>query len=249
MEDWRDEAIVLAARPFGETGAVVQILAREKGRHAGLLHGAASRKNRPLTEPGTLVDAQWRARLSEQLGSFTLEPMQMNAGFLLDDPLALAALQSAAGLCAAVLPEREPVPGVYDGLLALIETLRMPEAWPVTAGAAYVFWEARLLAALGFGMALDECAATGAREDLAYVSPKTGRAVSAGAGEAYKDKLLRLPGFLAGRLGGTGAPEILDGLALTGYFLARHVLEPAGKPMPEARSRFVSRYERLNSDE
>jgi DNA repair protein RecO (recombination protein O) len=96
------------------------------------------------------------------------------------------------------------------------------------------------LAVLGFGLDLSSCAATGAADDLAYVSPRSGRAVSRAAGRPYHDKLLPLPAFLVSDTP-AAPPEIAAGLALTGYFLHRHLLLPQGRNLPEARQRLAQR--------
>lgn len=231
--EWSDQGIVLSARPHGEGSAVATLLTREHGRHGGLVMGGRSSRQRGTLETGTLVAARWRGRLAEHLGTFTLEPVKGYSAAWLDDPLVLAALTSACALVEAALPEHEPHPALFDGLLALFGLLDTP-AW----AEAYVRWELGLLAELGFGLDLDRCAVTGANDYLAYVSPRTGRAVSAVAGEPYRDRLLPLPDFLAGR-GGGGPLEVERGLRLTAHFLERHLLNG---PLPPARLRLRERY-------
>ena len=234
--DWTDQGIVLSARRHGESGVIAMLLTRHHGRHAGLARG--NRIRRALL-PGTHVDAHWRARLAENLGSYSLEPSASPAASVIDDPCRLAALASACALLETAVPERQAYPGVFDGLAALLEMLDGP-VWD----AAYVQWEIGLLAALGFGLDLGRCAATGRNDDLAYVSPRTGRAVSLAAAEPYRDKLLQLPGFLIGR-GGGDPSEVIDGLALTGHFLQRWVYAQAHQPIPAARERYVERYRKM----
>jgi DNA repair protein RecO (recombination protein O) len=238
--DWTDEAIVLAVRPHGEGAAIVHLLTRGLGRHAGLVHGGSGRSKRATVEVGNRVHAAWRARLSEHLGTMTLEATHFHAAALLDDPARLAALASACAVADAALPEREPHPALYTGTCALFELLESaPDAvWP----AAYIRWELGLLAELGFGLDLSRCAATGLSNDLRYVSPRTGRAVSGEAGEAYRDRLLALPVFLGG-VSAEGQPDngIASGLALTGHFLAAQVFAPFNRPPPPARDRLVAR--------
>lgn len=233
---WSDEGIVLAARPHGETSAVVHLLTRGQGRHAGLVRGAQGRRGRGIYQPGNLVAATWSGRLPEHLGTYTCELVEGYAARVLDDPDRLAALAAAAALAEAALPEREPHGACFEGLRVLLEAL--PGAhW----AEVYVRWELALLAELGYGLDLDTCAAGGANDQLAYVSPKSGRAVSLAAGEAYRDRLLTLPGFLAGR-GGGGPQEVGQGLALTGFFLERHVFAPQHRPLPAARRRLALRF-------
>jgi DNA repair protein RecO (recombination protein O) len=239
--DWQDEAIVLAARHYGEHDALLTLLTREHGRHLGLLRGGFSRRQRPVIELDNRLQASWRARLAEQLGNYQVESLQSVAALLLDQPLRLAALASACGVVDTALPEREPHPEVYADLDILIARLTEDTAVALEPGASadywlvdYVGWELTLLADLGFGLDLTHCAVTGETEDLAYVSPKTGRAVTRTAGRGYHDRLLPLPGFLAhtdGTQGHTRGPErsdILDGLRLTGHFLERHVFAQNG---------------------
>lgn len=240
--EWTDEAVVLSARPHGESAAVAALLSREHGRHAGLVQGARSAKQRGVLQAGSLVRARWRARLSEHLGTYTLELVQGFAAGLLDDPLRLAGLVAACAVTESALPEREPHPAVFDGLIALFDTLESM-AW----GAAYVRWELGLLQELGFGLDLSRCAVTGGTDQLAYVSPRSGRAVSRAAGEAYRDRLLPLPGFLIGQ-GGGGPEEVAAGLALTGHFLERHVFANRETGPPPARHRLVERWDRTLPD-
>ena len=233
--EWSDDAIVLSCRRLGEGGVVASLLTREHGRHPGMVPGGAGKAARATLQPGNLVQAVWKARLSEQLGTYRLEVLNAHSARALDDMNRLSALSAACGLCEVTLPERQPVEPVFSALSALLDALPSP-AWP----SVYVHWELALLRGLGFGLDLDSCASTGVREGLAYVSPKSARAVSAQAGEPYRHKLLPLPGFLrAGREG--SIDEVAQGLALTGYFLERHVLQPRHIPMPAARLRLVDR--------
>ncbi len=234
--DWSDEGIVLSARPHGESAALLVLLTRGHGRHAGLVRGGQGRRMRGLLEPGNRVAAEWRARLAEHLGSYTLDPIASHAAGLLDDPARLNALTAAAAVCDKALPEREPHPAAYEGFLALLAALES-DHW----AEAYVVWELGLLSELGFGLDLSGCAGGGANDQLAYVSPKSGRAVSLAAGEPYKDRLLPLPGFLVGR-GAGGPAEVAQGLRLTGHFLAHQVFGPQHQPLPPPRERLADRF-------
>ena len=244
--EWTDDAIVLAARRHGETSLIAQLLTAEHGRHAGLARGGASRRQRPVFQPGNGVRATWRGRLAEHLGTLTAELVTGRAGQWIGDPLRLAGIGAACALAEAALPERAPVPAVYRGLLALLDALER-EDW----GEAYVAWEIALLGELGFGLDLERCASTGRNDTLAFVSPNSGRAVSLSAGAPYAERLLRLPDFLNGgadaavRAGAGPAavswPDIADGLKLSGHFLERHVFAPHDRHLPPARRRFAER--------
>ena len=234
--EWCDEGIVLAARRYGESAAVAILLTREHGRHAGLARGGAGRRGRALYQTGNRVQAVWRARLGEHLGSYACELIDGFGGRLLEDPLRLAGLTAAAALIEAALPEREPHQPLYDRLLALMTTLAQDgdgASWRED----YVRFELALLAELGFGLDLSACAATGMTADLAFVSPRSGRAVSLGAGQPYRDKLLELPAFLGGS-GASKPGDVLRGLALTGYFLEQHLFPPP-QGLPPARGRLA----------
>ncbi len=236
--DWTDEGIVLAARRHGESSLVLSMLTRGHGRHAGLVRGGGGRRARALYEPGNRVRATWKARLSEHLGNFTCELVSADTARILDDPARLAALASACALAEAALPEREPHPGAFDGMEALMRALPGPGF-----AADYVRWELALLTELGFGLDLKSCAATGTGENLGYVSPKSGRAVCEAAAAPYRDRLLPLPRFLMSNA--PPAPEeLMAGLRLTGHFLAEHAfaMRPAG--IPGARARLVERLAR-----
>lgn len=231
--DWTDEGILLSARKHGETSVIAVALTRDHGRHAGLVRGGTGRKARGLLQAGNRLQLHWRGRLADHLGAYTCELMDGYAGQVLDDGDRLAALASACAITELSLPERESHPVLFDALMALMAALPQDD-W----AAAYVAWEVGVLGELGFGLDLEACAATGALDDLVYVSPKTGRAVSRDAGMPYKDKLLKLPNFL--RVGGgVDRVDILDGLLLTGHFLKRHVF--VDNPLPPARGRLVNR--------
>jgi DNA repair protein RecO (recombination protein O) len=239
--EWRDDGIVLAARRHGESAAVVSLLTAAHGRHAGLVRGGAGKAGRAVLQPGNLVSCAWKARLEDHLGLYTCELIDANAAALLADAGRLAALTAACAVLEATLAEREPQAPIYDATLALLAALRLPDGqdeappWPET----YVRWELVVLADLGFGLDLTACAVTGAEEGLCWVSPRTGRAVSAEAGRPYAGKLLPLPGFLGATAGdgAAAAGDLADGLRLTGYFLDRHVLRPRGQSLPAARQR------------
>jgi DNA repair protein RecO (recombination protein O) len=243
--EWCESAIVLGARPHGESSVVATLLTASHGAHAGLVQAARGRRGGGI-QPGNRVLARWRARLPEHLGNFTIESEANAAAGLMDQPLRLLALQSACSLVAVAAPEREPHPGLYEATSALIDTLPGP-AWD----AAYVAWELGLLRLLGFGLDLTRCAATGVtagaatgiNDQLTYVSPRTGRAISESAAEPWRARLLRLPGFLIGQ-GPADPPDIVDGLTLTGHFLERVAFAATHSPLPAARGRFVEAYGR-----
>jgi DNA repair protein RecO (recombination protein O) len=190
--EFEDEAFILAARPFGETGAIVEALTKAHGKYAAHVAGGASRRMKPALQCGSRVIVRYRARLADQLGAASVEAVGEGASALFDDPLALAALAAGAAVAAGALAEREPHPGVFLAFESLTLALTDPDVWP----AVLVRFEAGLLGELGFGLDLTRCAVTGGADDLTFVSPRTGRAVSAAAGEAYKDRLLCLPPFL-----------------------------------------------------
>lgn len=232
MIEWRDHGVVLSVRPFGEDGQLARVLTREHGVHAGLARWVGKRrKDGFVLQAGVETDVVWRARLPEQLGAWTFEPVRDHAGYWLEDKRRLAAIASAAAVTEAAMPEREPHSRLAAGLEAFLNALGA-DAWE----AAYIGWEIGVLAELGFALDLTKCAATGVDSELVYVSPKTGRAVSRAAGEAYKDRLLRLPGFLKGG-GELDDGAVRDGLRLTAHFLARDVLGALNKDIPAARRR------------
>jgi DNA repair protein RecO (recombination protein O) len=237
--EWRDTGFVLATRRHGESALIVELLTREHGRHSGLVRGGQSPRRRALFQPGNHILAHWRGRLPEHLGSFDCELVEAYAVRFLDDADRLAGVTAATALLLAALPEREPNAELYQSFAELLAALESKPAWPQH----YVEWECGLLAVLGFGLDLSCCAVTGAAEDLAYVSPRTGRAVSRVAAAPYRDKLLPLPGFLW-RDSPAARRDIAAGLALTGYFLLHHLLEPHGRQLPEARERLAERMRR-----
>jgi DNA repair protein RecO (recombination protein O) len=238
MQRWEDEAIVLSARPHGEGHAIVAVLARDHGHWRGHVRGGAASRGRPLWQPGNLLAVAWTARVADQLGHLTGEPLAAIAAAAMDDPWALALLASSCAVAEAALPEHEPHPLAYAGLAALLGRIGKGAA----LAADYVRWELALLAELGYGLDLAACAVTGRREGLAYVSPRTGRAVTGEGAGAWAERLLALPPFLLGTM--PAAPgDVAAGLRLTGHFLARDVFGLAHRPTPAARLRLVERAE------
>ena len=235
--EFEDDAFVLSARPHGESGAIVELLTARHGKYAAHVAGGASRKMKPVLQPGAPVTVRFRARVADQLGSASLEAVGEGPSALFDDRLALAGLAAAAAVAAGALPEREPHPGAYLAFQALTQALSNPDVWP----AVFVRFEAGLLQDLGFGLDLSKCAATGTMDDLIYVSPRTGRAVSRDAGEPYKDRMLKLPPFMLGAQAGLGPGDVGAGLALTAHFLEAFVFNPLNRPLPPARLWLVDR--------
>ncbi len=240
--EWRDEGIILGTRRHGETSAILEVMTRDHGRHLGLVRGGRSRKQQPVLQAGNKVDIIWRARLDEHLGTFQVEALDLNAARLFDSAAAIYGLQTLAGHL-RLLPERDPHERLYQTLGLVIDHLHDPAA----AGELVVRFEVMMLDELGFGLDLSQCAATGVRADLAYVSPKSGRAVSRGAGDPWRDRMLALPVFL---LQGSGvradAAAIEDAFRLTSFFLGRHVYEPRGVIEPESRGAFLAALRRNN---
>ncbi len=232
--EWREEGILLAVRRHGESAAILEVFTEGQGRYVGVLPGGASRKMAPVLQPGAQVDATWRARLSEHIGSFRVEPVRSRAAEAMGDRLSLAGLSAVCALLSYCLPERAPYPALFVRSRAVLDALGA-ERW----GEAYLGWELALLGEMGFGLSLETCAVTGSAQDLAYVSPRTGRAVSrAGAGE-YADRLLALPPCLAGMPGGSAA-DLAAALRTTGHFLEKHLAPSLGdRPLPGARRRLV----------
>ncbi|HEY5609484.1 MAG TPA: DNA repair protein RecO [Alphaproteobacteria bacterium] len=232
--EWTDDGIVLGTRRHGEANAILEVMTRDRGRHLGLVRGGGGSRLRPVLQPGNSVRVVWRARLDEHLGHYAVEPLRMHGASQLAAAHVVYGVIHLSALC-RLLPERDPHPDVYDRLADILDHLDDPLA----AATQLVRFELQMLAELGFGLDLTSCAATGARSELDYVSPKSGRAVSRGAGAPWQDRLLRLPAFLSDTVT-PSLDDIVDGFALTGFFLARHVLEPRSLAFAEARAGFVA---------
>jgi DNA repair protein RecO (recombination protein O) len=234
--EWSDEGIVLGVRRHGEANAIVELLTRAHGRHLGLVRGGAGARMRPLLQPGNTVAATWRARLDEHLGTYAIDGIRLRAATVLGSSHAVYGVTHLASL-ARLLPERDPHEDIYEMLEAILDDFD-----EVGSAAAHVVrFELAMLAELGFGLDLSSCAATGVTQDLVYVSPKSGNAVSRQAGEPWQDRLLRLPPFLRDDMGdGWTEADLQDGFRLTGLFLARHVLEPRGQRLSDARDGFIA---------
>ena len=233
--NFTDTGIILDARAHGETHAVVDVFTREHGRWAGLVYGGQGRQKRPLLQPGNEVSVEWKGRGEDSLGHFALEMAHARAGEAMGERLSLAGLSAACAMALATLPEREAHERAYSAMSVLMATLDDLDVWP----ALMARWELGLLAELGFGLTLDRCAATGAREDLIYISPRSACAVSREAGEPYKDKLLPLPAFLRGASSEATLGEAIDALSTTGHFIETRILHVSDKQLPEARRRVV----------
>jgi DNA repair protein RecO (recombination protein O) len=236
---WTDEGIVLGVKRHGETSGILELMTREHGRHLGLVRGGFSSRLKPILQPGNSVSATWRARLDEHLGTYTVEPLRLRAAGFFASPHALYGVTHLAALM-RLLPERDPHEGLHDTLIEILG--RLDEAG--AAAPMVVRFELQLLAELGFGLDLTQCAATGAREELDYVSPKSGRAVSRAAALPYAERMLRLPVFLREPLAEPQGRDVADGFALTGFFLTRHVLEPRGLTLADERAHFIAALER-----
>lgn len=246
--EWSDSAIILQAARHGESHAVIDVLAAEHGRWRGLVRGGGGRRMAAIVQPGNEVRVAWRGRLESHLGSFTLEPVRDRAAAIMGDATRLAGLASICATLVICLPEREPHPAIHEALLAGLDLLGDRRNSLVEWGSALVRLELGLLGELGYGLDLGSCAVTGSRETLVWVSPRTGRAVSAAAGAPWAGRLLALPAFLTvpDRSAATTA-EVLAGLLLTGYFLDCHATAPHGKTLPPARGRLCERIASLSS--
>jgi DNA repair protein RecO (recombination protein O) len=232
---WTDEGIVLGTRRHGESSAIVELLTREHGRHLGLVRGGSGSRHKPILQAGNTVRAIWRARLDAHLGNYTIEGVNLRAESFFDAPHAVYGLTHLAALM-RLLPERDPHPSLYEQFNHILGCLDDTSI----AASMVIRFEYTLLAELGFGLDLTECASTGVTEDLAYVSPKSGRAVSRAAGEPWAARMLRLPAFIDSDHAVFAANDIADGFALTGFFLNRYAFEPRGQTLPDARAQFIA---------
>lgn len=237
---WTDEGIVVGVKRHGEANAILELMTRDHGRHLGLVRGGFGSRLKPILQPGNNVSASWRARLDEHLGTYTVEGIRLRAASFFSAPHAIYGVSHLAALM-RLLPERDPHVSLYESLDALLDHLDNA----VAAAPMVVRFEFQLLSELGFGLDLDRCAATGSSDDLIYVSPKSGRAVSRAAGEPWADKMLRLPEFLRQHEAVPNAQDIADGFALTGYFLIRHALEPRGVALGDERAHFIAALNRV----
>lgn len=241
MNEWEGPAVVLSARPQGESGLVVSLLTEALGRHPGLAHGGQSRAQASMWQPGNLVEARWKARQADHLGSMSGEMVHAAAALAMEDPLALSVLMAACAVADGALPEREPHPRTFAGLVAVVVAVARDAGRGLEA---LVRWEASLLAELGYGLDFSACALTGDTAGLSWVSPRTGRAVGAEAAAPYAGRLLALPSFLLGD--GEGDPaQWRDGLRLTGHFLERDAFGHVHRPLPPARLMLAERVSKL----
>ncbi|NOX74965.1 MAG: DNA repair protein RecO [Alphaproteobacteria bacterium] len=231
--DWRDQGVLLSVRCHGESAAIIDVFTEQRGRHAGVVRGGASRKLRPVLQQGAQLDLEWRARLEDHLGAYRVEPLQSRAAMVMDDRDALAALNAICGLLKFALPEREAHPRLYEATLHLLDLLTTDADWPQN----YLAWEVLLLEDLGYGLDLATCAVTGVHDGLEFVSPKSGRAVSRAGAAEWARQLLPFP----------DPKNLLASLTTTGFFLENWLAKSLGdRPLPEARLRLIERLERRN---
>lgn len=234
-------AIVLSVRTHGESGAIVRALTPADGVQPGYVRGGHSRRLRPILQPANTILGEWRARTDEQLAALMVELVHSRAG-LHAEPAAAAAFAWLTALTAAALPEAQPYPRIHSGLEAVLDAIEAAltaKGWAATLAR----FELLMLAELGFGLDLDRCTVTGVSEDLAYVSPKSGAAVSRAGAAGYAAKLLPLPAFL--REGGAADwADIFAGLAITGRFVERDLLVGRAAEAWPARGRLLDRLKR-----
>jgi DNA repair protein RecO (recombination protein O) len=241
MIEWRDEGALIRVRKHGESSAIIEVFTPSRGLTAGIVRGGTSRKIAPTLQPGAQLDVTWKARLEDHLGSFTVEPIRSRTAQVMQDRLALAGLNAVTGLLSFLLPDREAHAQLYARTIQLLDLLGQNDVWPL----AYLQWEVALLDEMGFGMDLSACAVSGLNDDLFYVSPRTGRAVSRLAAGEWADRLLPLPHVLLGK-GDADLNEIVLALRTTGHFLNNHLAKSLGNlPIPEARQRLVDAMKRL----
>jgi DNA repair protein RecO (recombination protein O) len=241
MIEWRDEGALIRVRKHGESSAIIEVFTPSRGLTAGIVRGGTSRKIAPTLQPGAQLDVTWKARLEDHLGSFTVEPIRSRTAQVMQDRLALAGLNAVTGLLSFLLPDREAHAQLYARTIQLLDLLGQNDVWPL----AYLQWEVALLDEMGFGMDLSACAVSGLNDDLFYVSPRTGRAVSRLAAGEWADRLLPLPHVLLGK-GDADLNEIVLALRTTGHFLNNHLAKSLGDlPIPEARQRLIDAMKRL----
>ena len=246
--DWQDEGLILGVRKHGETSAIVEAMTAKHGRHLGLVRGGRSSRMRPILQPGNFATLQWRARLEEQLGTYTVEAKDLLAANLMTSQLGIYGIQTLASHL-RLLPEREAHLGLYNAARVLMENFEHPEI----AASLMIRFELVLLEELGFGLDMNTCASTGQTHELAYISPKSGRAVSRDAGKPWADKMLALPAFLNKHEDGWGvvphADQIKQGFALSSFFLDRHIYVPRGMKHPDERYGFIKTITKLTRGE
>lgn len=240
MAEWSDRAISLGLRRFGETGAILEVFAREQGKRRGMVHGGASRTKRAPMQPGNTLQITWKARADDSLGYFTAESENERAAIYMSDGVALSGLSALSELLAAALPEGEAKPALYDAAETVLDLLGNEEVWP----ALFIRWELGLLTMMGYGLDLSACAVSGGNDGLTHVSPRSGRAVRGSEAGDYLDRLLPLPQFLIDSTAPVTPVDIHHGFRLTGHFLAERLFADLNKGVPEARLLMIDRLER-----
>jgi len=233
--EWCDKGILLATKPFGETSLIIDVFTPNHGKASGVVRGGQSKKIKPILQIGAQLDLTWKARLQEHLGSFQAELIRSRTANVMDDRLLLAGMLSSATLINRFFPVGQVYKEFYESSENLFDLLQFPDIWTL----GYFKWELEFLETLGFGLDLEKCAVTGSTEDLKFISPKSGRAVSHSAAGEWSSKLLPFPMAATGQV--NSLKDILDGLKVSQFFLEKKVLIAFGiEHLPTARSRFIS---------
>ena len=243
MPEWNDSVILLSSKPHGETGMLTSVFSKYNGRYKAFVYGGNSKNKRSTLQKGNLCNAHWKARMPEQMGSIKLELLKSIAPNIMNSPIQLSALLSVCEISEYILPEREPNQNLYDATIKLFDVLHLSDNFNFSWVKGYINWELGLLSELGFSLKLDQCAVNGNTSDLAFVSPKTGRAVSYDVGFPYKNKLFVLPNFLGGNYYEENLNEdLLSGLVLTKYFINLNFFKNI--KLPSSRIRFENQLEK-----
>ena len=243
MPEWNDNVILLSSKPHGETGMLTSVFSKYNGRYKAFVYGGNSQKKRSTFQQGNLCNAHWKARMPEQMGSIKLELLKSIAPNIMNSPIQLSALLSVCEIFEYILPEREPNERLYDATIKLFDVLHLSDNFNFSWVKGYINWELGLLSELGFSLKLDQCAVNADSTDLAFVSPKTGRAVSYDVGFPYKNKLFVLPNFLGGNYYKENLNEdLLNGLVLTKYFINLNFFKNI--KLPASRIRFENQLEK-----
>ncbi len=226
---WQEQSIVLSVKPFSENCRIVSVFNRTMGKTSGLVKGTKS-----VINIGDISDVIWKGRNADQLGTFKIETVFSPFSFVFENPLEILAIDSVCTLCSNGLPDKAPHEKLFDSVKRFLLEL-VHDDWLLN----YVFFEKMFLSEVGIGLNLSQCAVTGKKEGLFYVSPRTGKAVIKEVGEKYKDRLFVLPKFLLNAEDDPSNEDILLALKITQHFLKIYFYGISSRELPMSREYLV----------
>ncbi len=229
-----DHGIIISLKKYGENSLIVKVFSQHHGVYRGFVKSVKSSKDKVNFQIGNLISFEYRARIEENLGQFfAVDLVRSFCAKMMFDKLRLSCATSVFSIIDSVFLERDNHQMLFDKLQDFLQKLSDENCQKKEFLAEYIRLELKILKTLGYGIDLSSCAVTESEDDLVFVSPKSGRAVSYQAGKPYENKLLKLPNFLIST-SDHDDEQLIDGLKLSGFFLEKFVFEEKN---PEQKKR------------